>query len=140
MLKVKWEMWNVVLSTLACALMLCGCKTQTVVEDFVEIVYDSGLNRFEFLDGNHPDFAPDEIADALKKARIPKDREVRVNMQQFNNPRIITETKARLGTAGYMRVVFCTLKTAQSQGNLTRRNPGNPPRPAPRAPGGASKP
>jgi len=96
-------------------LLMCGCKTTTRIESHVEIKYTPLGNTFSFVGKKDasPFFAAD-IVKALKRAKVPPETEIRVNMGKFDNHQLIADIAARLVNGGYIHYSFCTAEIADS--------------------------
>ena len=103
------------------AALLCGCKTiSTVVETRTELVYNPAIGLLTFKKGGHPPFTPREIVNALRRAKIPADNEIIVNMHRFDDQILITEIAALLRNNGYKKNFFSTAMVGESRGSFLK--------------------
>gem|GEM_PF-4920197 len=106
-------------ATLAAVLLLCGCKsvTTTIVNNRVMVAYNPVTRLFSSGNFDGPPFPPQDIVRVLRKAGVPPEVEIRVNMRRLDNPQLMAEVTVLLEKGGYMRYTFHSDPVAESQGS-----------------------
>ena len=100
-------------AALAAALLASGCATEHYEMDAkhpAAVMLDDGSLEFR---GKF--YSPEQFPRALKKAGIPKDRMINIRVPgTISDPMMLRRTRALIGKAGYRRVIFNTVRHAES--------------------------
>jgi len=102
-----------VVAAFAAVLLASGCATEHYEMDArhpAAVMMPDGALQFR---GRF--YSPEQFPRALKKAGIPRDRMINIQVPDtVSDPRMLRKTRALIGQAGYRRVIFNTVRRARS--------------------------